>query len=283
MQNGVFFSWIRLLLSLVLGLGAICLLAANLHAQGITVKPMLIDISLAPGETHTEVIEIGNTAEEDLRVMISKADFTITEGGGIDLLEAGASPSSLADRFSLSTEELVVKAGEIGRVSLSFVFPEDAPAAPLWGCLIVETAEPIGTMGTGDTSIGVRVKFLVLIFQRDSRIVQKEGHVTAMKVEIIEPEEGDSRTVAVATTFNNTCLDILKTDILFEIRDMTGATIATDEIKDRRVLPGYKRSFTKRFPAEEWQSGQYIALAIIDYGGETLAGGQWGFEVPEEE
>ena len=78
------------------------------------------------------------------------------------------------------------------------------------------------------------------------------------------------------------CLNILKVDIRFEVRDMTGDTVAYQEIHDRVVLPESKRIFTAKFPADDWPPGQYLALVIVDYGGETLTGGQWPFEIPEE-
>ena len=278
-------SWVRVLLSLSLGLVMVGSIAANLQGQGITINPIVIDIALAPGEVHTEILEIGNLSDEDVGIRISAHDLTMDETGSFVVLEPGTSSSSLTDWLSLPMEDLVVKGGETEHFSISIIRPEeDASNQARWGCLVIETTEVIGTVESEGMSLGIKVRFVVGILQNDPALTEKKGSVTAMNVGVVEPEEEGARTVAVSATFANNCPNILKAHVSFEVRDMTGATIATYQISGgRTVLPGYKKPFTVRFPADTWMPGQYIALAIIDYGGETLAGGQWGFEIPEEE
>jgi hypothetical protein len=180
-------------------------------------------------------------------------------------------------------EEVVVKGGETESVSLSITRPRDDSPLARWGYLIIESAEPFGIVGTEGVGVGVKLRFAVSILQREPTIVEKEGHVRAMEVKLIKSGEESSRTALVSSAFVNTCKNILGIDVLFQVRDERGKTIATHEIRNQWVLPEHKRSFIVKFPAEEWLPGQYIALAIIDYGGETLTGGQWGFEIPEEE
>jgi len=279
-------SWVRGLLSLLLGLAMVSSIAANLQGQGITINPIVIEINLAPGEMHTEILEIGNLSDKDVGIRISAHDLTMDETGSFAILEPGTSSSSLTDWVSLPMEDLVVKGGETKHFSISIVRPEeDASNQAHWGCLVVETADIIGTMESEGMSLGIKMRFVVGILQNDPALVtEKKGSVTAMNAEVVEPEEEGARTVVVSATFANNCPNILKAHVSFEVRDMTGATIATDRIQGgRTVLPGYRKPFTVWFPADTWIPGQYIALAIIDYGGETLAGGQWVFEIPEEE
>ncbi len=261
-------------------IGIIFTSAGPVFAQGFMVSPMLIEIPLAPGETYTGIVEIRNTSEETIQVRISNADFTVRENGTLEVLEAGTSSSSLANWLSLSTEELTVKAQETERVSLSIARPQDDAPLPHWGCLIVERVEPDVAVGAEEAVIGIKFRFLVTILQRDLTITQKLGNVAAMEVKVKEPDEESPRTVTVSARFANTCLDILDVNVHFEVRDMTGTAIASEEIENRKVLPEHKRVFTAGFSAEEWPPGQYIALAIIDYGGDTLTGGQWGFAIP---
>lgn len=259
---------------LILALGGIG------FGQGFMVQPMQIEISLAPGETYREEIVVTNLSEKDVQIQITKNDFAMKQDGTLEILKPGTSSLSLAGWLSLPSEELVVKAGRTESISLSITRPEDSSPKAYWGYLFVQNIEPITTKG----NIGVKFRFAIRILQIDP-ILQQRGIVTAMQVELKEAEEGNSRTAVVFTTLANTCLNILKADVHFEIRDMTGTTVATHELKDRVVLPEHerRRTFSAEFPADDWPPGQYIALAIIDYGGETLSGGQWPFEIPEEE
>jgi len=248
------------------------------------VRPMLIETSLAPGETHTELVEIQNSTEDDLVVQISKIDFSISKDGDLQLLEAGISPSSLDDWLSLPTTELVVKRGKTEKLRVCISAPKEASQLCRWGGLLIESVTTTSTRG-----MTVRVRFGVIILQTDPMGLDKSGKVETMKAEVhesieeVESEGGSSRAVAISTTFSNTCLNILKADVRFEVRNMTGDTIITHVIRNKVILPGHKRIFTATFAANDWLPGQYIALAIIDYGGETLVGGQWPFEIPEAE
>jgi len=104
-----------------------------------------------------------------------------------------------------------------------------------------------------------------------------------MDVQLVDSQADGERTATVSTTLANTCQNMLRTDVRFEVRDAAGDVVATQEVKDRVVLPNHERIFTSKFISDDWPPGQYIALVIIDYGGETLSGGQWPFEIPEEE
>ena len=279
-------SWVRALLFLLLGLVMVGSIAVNLQGQGITINPIVIDLALAPGELHTAILEIGNLSDKDVGIRIFAHDLSMDETGSFVVLEPGTSSSSLTDWLSLPMEDLVVKGGETEHFSISIIRPEEnASNQARWGCLVIETTDIIGTVESEGMSLGIKVRFVVGILQNDPALLtEKKGSVTAMNVEVVESEEESARTVAVSATFANNCPNILKAHVSFEVRDMTGATIATDEILGgRTVLPGYRKPFTVWFAADTWIPGQYIALAIIDYGGETLAGGQWGFEIPEEE
>jgi len=252
------------------------------QAQGIRVNPMCIDVSLAPGEARREMIELHNLSEEPLLMRLSIADFALNERGALQILEAGTSTSSLASWLTLSEEELRVEAGETRSVTVSILRPTDSSTLARWGCLIVEGGAPIAGMETEGIGVSITMKYVVAILQRDPTINQKDGRVTALNAQLVDSAEGASRAVLVSATFTNASINILKADVRFDVRDMTGDTVAYMEIRDRVVLPEGKRTFTAEFPTNEWLPGQYVALVIIDYGGESLTGGQWPFEIPEE-
>jgi len=268
-----------------LGMGIfLFVLLSSLASQGqvIRINPMRIDTSLAPGEARQEVIEIHNLSEEPLIVRLSIADFALSETGAVRILEAGTSSPSIAGWLTLREEELQVDAGETRSVTLSILRPADSPALARWGCLVVEGSEPTG--GAQPEGIGIRLtmKYVVAILQNDPTNSQKGGRVTELNVELVNSAEGNSPAVLVSATFANATINILQADVRFDVRDMTGETVVFEETQSRVILPETRRTFKAEFPASEWLPGQYVALVIIDYGGELLTGGQWPFEIPEE-
>lgn len=264
-------------------LAGMSLVAVTARAQGITVSPMLVEANLSPGQQHTETVRIENSTMQAMRVAIVPADFVMDGSGAVDLLDFGSSPYSLANRLAVSAEELLIDPGEVARVSVSIACPVDAVPGSRWGCLVVEAEGGSGILGAGDASVAVRTRFVVALLQRDSRIRSREGDVTAMEVEVLGRGAGRTPAAIVAATFKNTCSDILTVDVRFEVRDLFGVAVGIAQIEKRVVLPGSKREFRVQLPATGWSPGQYLALAIVDFGGERLAGGQWPFEILEVE
>ena len=276
----------RVWLAIFLGLfvGALVGVSTELYGQGVRISPLIIEVSLNPGEIWTETITIENSTDEDLLVELVKADFDMLESGAMQFLEAGSSASSLTDWLSLPKGELVVKAGETKGVSLSISRPEDDSAAcPRWGAIIIQVPGLARTIKPEQgPSIAVNIRYAVPILQWEPMLAEKSGRLVNMDTQFVESQEGKLQAVVVSATFVNSCENILKVDVRFEVRNETGDTVATDEIKDRVVLPGHRRIFTTRFSVDDWPPGRYLALAILDYGGETLTGGQWPFGIPGE-
>lgn len=278
----------RTILLLCLILGGAALASASLEGQGIKVTPMLIEISLAPGESYKQIIRLTNSAEETVTVLIGKTDFAIMQDGVLDLLEAGSLPTSLTSWFSLPTNEITVEGGETETLALSITRPPDSSPLARWSAIDIQSAGPIALLDNeGGISIATYVKFVVAILQSDPEIITRSGYVTAMDVEIVESDECPGcpdwyRTVTLSATFSSRCDNILMTDVRFEIKDETGETMVAQVMTHKPILPRHNRIFRAAFSANDWPPGQYIALTIVDYGGDNPVGGQRPFEIPEE-
>jgi len=248
-------------------------------APGIMVRPIYIELSLAPGETHVVMIEIQNDTERQMPVAIGIWDFD-KEGNQTQILAAHTLDSSIASWLSFPAPELSVGPGELGEFPLSITRPEGDPPRGRWGYLVVEPLETLSEMGTG---IPVKVRFLVTLVQFDPAHQDRSGAITGMDVEVQSPGNGDDRTLLVSTKFANTCEAILKLEIRYEIRDSTGNSIVSKKKVGLLALPGRERVFSVEIPVEDLPSGEYMVLTIIDYGGDNPVGGQWPFEIPEED
>jgi len=290
------------LLIVIIALLAVVIISGYTKAQGITVSPMRVEVSLAAGESTTKAIEIINLAQEKRTVRITKVDFDIRANGTVSVWESNTTSDSLAKWFELPMEEIVLEAGEKKRIVLTISRPKDSPSLPHWGALLLTTSRPIGPQSREEgSSMSLQLSFIVGILQNPPTLTAKEGHVTSVDVEVTlnakredpEPQSGNSESeklehaqssyVSISVTFVNVCNAILKTDVRLEVRNQEGEVIVEQLTRDKVMLPAHERTFTANFIIDNWEPGQYLALAIVDYGGETLTGGQWPFEIVEEE
>ena len=277
------FSWDRLLSVAAVFIACVCLCAVPLRGQGILISPLIVYTSLLPGESRTVIITVYNDTNADLLFIVTKKDWDARHDGSVEVLEPGTIASSLCDWFTFDKQEFEVKAGATEELVLSITRPEDALEAAYWGGFSIEPVGEISEVRL-EEGVGFKVKavFVGVILQSDPTVVERSGRITAMDVQVADSQPEGERTVAVSATVANTCRNILRTDVRFEVRDVSGNVVATQELKDRAVLPNHARIFTASFTADDWPPGQYLALVIVDYGGETLTGGQWPFEIPEE-
>ena len=266
-------------LCLLILLATACLVSAESSVPSVMVKPVQIEISLVPGESYRTHLEIINDTSKDVSFEIMKMDLD-QDGRSMTFLASNTLPSSIASWITTPLDFITVEAGGTAELPVVIMRPEEDPPAARWGCLMIESMEAITTTTEG---MGIKVRFAVGIFQIEPLFTEMAGRVADMQVTVEQEEAGEGGNVTILLAFANTCNNILKMDVHFEIRDETGAVIANRDQQGKLVLPEHTRSFSTSFPAGNWSPGEYLALAIIDYGGENRVGGQWGFEIPEKE
>lgn len=143
----------------------------------------------------------------------------------------------------------------------------DSLQAACWSVLFVESSAPQQARGrsiTYITRLGVKIYALPAGLPKDGEV---EGVVVR-----------DSSTRHVVVRFRNTGGVPLWPHGRVEFRRLDNSVAATVEIDEFPVLPGAVRRLAPGLPA--LARGRYIALALIDYGGSDIAGGQVQFEVP---
>jgi hypothetical protein len=128
------------------------------------------------------------------------------------------------------------------------------------------------TTGELQTSINVKVRYGIKVFQHDPSAT-KRGQITGMELL-------GTRPLKIKVAFANTGDGVLwQVSGRVEIRDDTGATVRTLEIEEFTVLPGGERELVLEDEGARLAAGDYIALAIIDFGGDYLVGHQLQFKI----
>lgn len=248
-------------------------LVALVGRADIGVGPLTLIIEAPPGGSGSGYFKVVNDGEAPEEVTVSLADWDLDRDGGIRFLEPGTLERSLAPWVEYSPATFKLKPGEVQKVEFSFTVPEGA-TGDHWALFFVEGSQvtPVAeTTGALQTSVGVKVRYGVKVFQHDPN-AQRQGRITGMELLNASP-------LKLKLVFANTGDGVLfRVTGRVEIRDVTGATVRTLPIEEFTVLPGGERELTVE-DQEELSPGDYIALAIIDFGGDYLVGHQLQFRV----
>ena len=140
-----------------------------------------------------------------------------------------------------------------------------------WSVLFVESSTQPPAQGKGQrraityvTRLGVKIYVVPPNLAKDGDVVD-----VALR---------DSTVRRVVVTFRNTGAVPLWPHGNLEVRRLDGSVAATVPIDEFPVLPGSARRITIALPS--LPHGRYVALALIDYGGQDIAGGQIQLDVP---
>jgi hypothetical protein len=271
---------------LILGILLFCI---ALGAQGqeetgiITLNRLGDRVTLGPGEEYAGVFVVSNPSDIVKTVIITLQDFVFYEQGGVKILDAGSlGERSLAKTFSFSPEQLVLPPGGKATVQYEFTLPEEG-TGPHWVGLLVREAEPATEGDARDTGgmgfvMNVKIQYLFMVIQMCADACpEKEARLIALDVDGLINEETGARTVMTRATVENTSDRVLACTGYVEIRGPTGESIARQEIPQFTMLPEATRIVERRFDGDLFGDDQYIAICVIDFGGESLIGGQWGF------
>jgi len=246
----------------------------SLGAADIVVGPLTIVIDAAPGEMGSGYFRVVNDGETPEEVTVSLGDWFLDPQGNTQFAALGSLERSLAEWLELTPVTFQLEPGQVQRVDFTIDVPSGV-SGDHWALLFVEGSEvtPIAeTTGELQTRIGAKVRYGVKVFQRDPGAT-KAGRIVGMELLSTEP-------LKIRVAFANTGDAVLwNVTGRVEIRDDTGATVRTLEMEEFTVLPGGERELILEDEGERLAAGDYIALVIIDFGGDYLVGHQLQFKI----
>lgn len=262
------------------------LLVGILHGEtrgDIGVTTLGIDVRVSPGKSVSGSFVVINNGEEPAHVQIRVEDFERTPDGGVRLLPPGTLPSSLADFLSVFPQEFTLAGGrgQVQEVAFTVSLPEGA-GGPHWAILLVQETPPMEDQGDGppdedgkNAQARLRVNFGVQIRQVDPTNAVNDGKITDMAV---LPPDGE-RPLRVMTEYVNTGTLFQRPQGEVRIIDARGEIVRRVEILPFWVLPGGVRRL--EIPVEDaLPPGDYVALTVLDFGGDFLVAGQARFSLP---
>lgn len=265
--------WNRQSLKLVLWLALWAASSYTVWGQ-IGVSTLSVDFTLAPGEGSTGAIEVFNNGKDPRQFTLQLADYDRNTECGLVLLSAGTHPRSLARFISVSTVVFSLSPSQSQQIRYNVTIPDDQ-RGPLWVALVLTSPIP-ATSSAQPTpiTIGAAEQFIIKVRRTDPTNAINLGRLT--EAQVLLPEEGRPLRVFIDYENIGTTFQQPKGEVRFI--NAKGDTVAKVDIQPFPMLPGGHCRL--EIPLEQRLApGDYVALVIIDFGGEFLLGAQTRFTI----
>ena len=244
--------------------------------------PMQFTLSGKPGETVTCTMKAENTGEEAVSIKISTKDFIKGLYGEEKQVEPGTVKRGCAGWIRISPQKLDLAQHETRTINFSMTVPMDGNGT-YWGNILVsQVSKPTlsKTIKKRETSFQIFAlqDMLIRVLENVPGTEQKKGVITDISVK--DQKTGGKATVEVI--FENQGNSLLKCSGQVQILDENGEMVRSIPLEYGHapftVYPGGRRIVYGHIGGN-LSPGDYLLLAIIDYGGEDLVAGEMEFEV----
>lgn len=270
--------------SLIAGVGTVSAAVPHTLGAQVSVDELEVHMQLAPERAAiTRVIPVRNEENVAQQVRISLGDWTRDSLGYNVFTEAGSQPSSCGDRVQVFPQTLQVAAGATEMVRVAYT-PTPADSG-CWSIVFVETVKPPPAQPDAQGS------FLTIEIRTGVKLyVHRPGEIAMGAVQdawvdhVWHPVTSastvrDSARVREATVlFANTGTAHLRVRSTMEIRSLDNRILHTIEGGEAPMTPGSTRQI--RIPIPELAAGDYVAIVLLDYGGDEVTAAQLDIRIP---
>ncbi len=243
-------------------------------APPFSLEPMNDHFQLTSGGTYQGSFTVTNEGDEARNMQIALTNFTLTEGGSFKALTGeGSTDHSLSDYVTFSPSSAELGPGETVEVQYSVDLPENVTPKPRWASLIVTSKEAAQTTEEGSDAMTFQVNlnfsYIFALFQRSGEAKQLSGRIGTIDA------KSDGESLTVEAPFYNEGQSIAETDGYVEVRNASGESVLRYEFSaDQLVLPESKRIFSHTFQNPDLDPGNYLVVAALDYGADSMLAGQ---------
>lgn len=238
----------------------VLLCPAGAGAQ-FSAQPVILEMRTGASMA-TSGFSVRNESDAEMQLQVYAADFDQPETGGHEFLEAGEHARSCVRRLRFFPDNLVLPAGGEGEVRVLMEPGEET----CWSLVFIQSVSRQGSGIQIAQRIGVKVYGI-------SERAKAEGEIRSVEV---QSDSAGARWLDVL--FENSGDGPLRPEGEVEIRTETGDIVAVVPVRAFSVLPG--RTRFARIPLEvDLEPGVYLAIPILDFGGDYLAGGQAIFSI----
>jgi P pilus assembly chaperone PapD len=242
-----------------------------LPASALLISQIEFDLALPRGAVDTLTFSVLNNETDPLEIQISLADWDRDITGENRFYPPGTLPRSAAPWLSVSPLRFELEPNKQQEVRFSIKVPLDI-AGTYWAAIMVEAAPKQTQPQPPGTTVIVRRRFAVKVLETPPGTGTKDGRITLIDVRGLNPPN------YLVEFENRGTIHAPRVTGRIELRDERGTLLEKLDLESFPILPGAKRLLkvtSARKKGDLLPPGKYLVVAVLDYGGETLAGGQF--------
>lgn len=269
-------------LHVTLVLAAVVLLLPTLLGAQVSVDELELHMRLSPQRAAiTQTIPVRNDEDKAQQVRVALGDWVRDSLGNNIFLEASTTEGSCGSRLKVFPATLQIAPGATELVRVSY---EPAPVdTGCYSIVFIETVTPPPARPDGQGSfvtIEIRTGVKVYVHRQDAIALGEVQDISVGNAwRPIAAGVRDSVYVREASVrFFNSGTSHLRMKTSLEIRSSAGDLLHTVEGPEAPMVPGALRIVRIVMPT--LVSGDYVAIMLLDYGGDEIAAAQTDFKVP---
>lgn len=234
---------------------------------GLDVSPAKLELSMAPGTNYNIPVTVHNGAGDGTHVVATMVDFGLTQNGDYRFEKPGTRPYSLLRWASINPREFDLPSQTTQQVRLSLALPSNPGLSGEYAGIVFFQTRPV-RRGAHAVAISARVgsKFYLTI----PGTVKIDGAITKMTA--TKGTGGELYRVL----FRNTGNAHVYLRGQLQVR-RGGQTIENIAMPSELLV---ERGGTRlvEVTGKALPPGKYDAIALVDYGGKAMTGGEIAFE-----
>lgn len=241
------------------------LITPSTGAAQFSVSPVILTLPMQGDDQPVSgLVSVRNESETTQQFLLSVVDFDQSPDGDHSYSSTGTLDGSCGDRVEVTPVALSIESGEVGNVRIGI--PAGAPERSCWFMVFVESP------AASESGVIINQRIGVKVFGIGTSTMPGGEIRTASLV-----ERGGTRTVSLE--YENSGDAPAWPIGSLEVRDYHGTVVAATPVRQFTVLPRSSRRVVVELP-DELESGRYLAVPMLDFGGAYLAGTQLPFRVP---
>ncbi|MGE5558668.1 MAG: hypothetical protein ACM3WV_08655 [Bacillota bacterium] len=240
------------------------------RAFDLNVSPSNFDLAVRPGGVYNGHLWVNGSPDRALQIRGYAQDWYLKSTGEMVCLQPNSLKRSAAGWIRFEPANFVIPAGGRQKVKFTVTVPENAEGG-YWSLIFFQTVQAAPKNKTALTISGrLGVTFHIATGNPVAKV-----QLNQLKLSWNLSKRKITGTVKLSNVGNV----LLHYQGRLEIRDLSNKIVARTVIQKSAVLPESYRTISLVCSGGPLPRGKYMALAIIDYGGDHLAGAQAILEI----
>jgi P pilus assembly chaperone PapD len=238
----------------------------GLSGLGINVSPAKFEISMSPGMNYNIPVLVQNSSSDTTHIQASMVDFGVTQSGSYQFSKPGSMPYSVMRWATINPREFDLPAGTSQQVRVSLAIPKETALSGEYAGIVFFQTRPTRKPHAVSFSVRIATK-IYLTIPGTVKIAGAVQKMTATKGSGSETYRVLFKNTGNAHVYLNGSLEVRR----------GGSTVEKIALpKNDLVERGQDRLI--EISGKALPPGKYQAVALVDYGGTTMTGGEIEFD-----